>query len=254
MSHTSLRQSIARIEGREHVPLSDAGHDPSPLALGLAPVDEALGGGLARAALHEVAGNLATASAFILGLATACPGPILWIVTSGALSGGGFPYAMGLPFLGLDLRRLVLVRARTPVEALWSAEEAAKCPGIAVTILELPDDGRAADLTATRRLSLAAREGGGLAWLLRHRSGTLPSAALTRWRLSPLPGQPDRFGGLGAPRLMLDLVKNRRGPIGHWPITWNRHDQRFTLAAPAGAMAAPAADRPGRAAARAHAG
>ncbi|RJF87373.1 hypothetical protein D3874_10360 [Oleomonas cavernae] len=122
-------------------------------------------------------------------------GEVLWVPTAAALHHGGFPYAPGLEAVALD--RLTLVPAKTPAEALWAAEEALKCPAVAAVILELPDQGKAADLTATRRLSLAAREGAGLACLIRHCLTPLPSAAATRWTITPAPSQPDDFGGLG---------------------------------------------------------
>ena len=69
----------------------------------------------------------------------------------------------------------------------WSLYLGDSCERLA----ELPDD--SADLTATRRLSLAAREQNGLGLLLRHRSSSMPSAATTRWSMnSPTPTRPDR--------------------------------------------------------------
>ena len=52
-----------------------------------------------------------------------------------------------------------MVRAATPRDTLWAMEEAVKTSGIAAVIGELAQDGQAADLTATRRLSLAAQQG-----------------------------------------------------------------------------------------------
>lgn len=243
-----LRQAIARIEGRREALPAEAA---APCPFGIAAVDAVLEGGLTTGALHEFTSadsrGLAAATGLVAGLLAGAEGAVLWITTLGALRQGGFPYAVGLDAFGIALDRLTLVCVKTPAEAMWAAEEAMKCPAVAATILELPDDGKAADLTATRRLSLAAREGGGLGCLIRHHTGTQPSAAATRWTVAPAPSLPDRFGGLGLPRLDLRLTKNRRGLTGRWAIAWNRHDQRFILAAPAVAVAAPAADRPDRA-------
>ena len=72
---------------------------------------------------------------------------------------------MGLDLFGLPLHRLLILRVARPLDALWGFEEALKSPPLAVVIAELPQDGAAADLTATRRLSLAARTGNGLGLL-----------------------------------------------------------------------------------------
>lgn len=224
---------------------------------GVEAIDVALGGGLAAGALHEFAGletrGLGPVTGLLLGLLGTAGGEALWIAGGNALRLGGFPYAPGLRFLGQDLGRLTLVPARTPADALWAAEEALKCPAVGAVILELPDEGKAADLTATRRLSLAARDGGGLACLLRHHTTAVPSGAATRWTVAPAPSVPDRFGGLGPARFDLTLTKNRRGPCGRWTIAWDRHEQRFFQAAAPVAVAAPAFDRPDRPAV-AHAG
>src|SRR5437868_4979492 len=82
----------------------------------------------------------------------------------------------------------------------------------------------AADLTATRRLSLAAREGAAFGLLLRHRASPSPSAAATRWQIAASPSRPDAFGGLGPARFDLTLCKNRRGPSGRWIVDWDHHE------------------------------
>ena len=92
-------------------------------------------------------------------------------------------------------------------------EEALKCRALATVVAELTDD---ADLTATRRLSLAARDGGALGLLLRHKPSDAPSAARTRWQVAPAPSRPDEFGGLGRTAFSLSLTRNRRGPCGAW--------------------------------------
>ena len=112
-------------------------------------------------------------------------------------------------------------------------------------IAELPDD--AADLTATRRLSLAARTHDGIGFLLRHRSTSAPSAAMTRWEVAASPGPRDAFGGVGTTAFLLSLVKNRRGPCGGFRIAWSHDELAFVEADPV-AVAAPPADRPADAA------
>lgn len=204
----------------------------APLALGAAAVDAALGGGLARAALHEVAaargGDPAAALGFSLGVAAraAAAGRVLWVLEGAAAGEAGTLYGPGLEGYGLPARRLVVVAVRRPVEALWAMEEGLRTPGLAAVVAELLD-GAPADLTASRRLSLAARAGGGLGLLVLHRPAPGPSAAVTRWRAAAAAGPPDRHGGLGPPAATLALTRNRRGPCGTFTIEWDSHAGRF---------------------------
>ena len=204
-----------------------------PLVLGAAAVDAALGGGLARAALHEVAaarpGDPAAALAFALGVAARAAGArgrVLWVVEAVAAGEAGALYGPGLDGFGLPARRLVVLAVRRPIDALWAMEEGLKTPGLAAVVAELLD-GAAADLTASRRLSLAAQAGGGLGLIVAHRGAPGPSAAVTRWRAGAATGPPDRHGGLGPPAVALTLTRNRRGPCGAFTIEWDSHAGRF---------------------------
>jgi protein ImuA len=215
-----------------------------PLVLGAAAVDAALGGGLARAALHEVAaarpGDPAPALGFVLGVAAraaAFGGRVLWVVEGAAAGEAGALYGPGLDGFGLPARRLVVLAVRRPVDALWAMEEGLKTPGLAAVVAELLDGG-AVDLTASRRLSLAAGAGGGLGLLVAHRPAPGPSAAVTRWRAGAAAAAPDRHGGLGPPAVALTLTRNRRGPCGAFIIEWDSHAGRFAdLAAARSALA-----------------
>ena len=84
---------------------------------------------------------------------------VLWIATDYAAGEGGGPYGPGLDLFGLASARLLVLRVPKPVDVLWAMEEALRCRALACVIAELTGDGAAADLTATRRLALAAREG-----------------------------------------------------------------------------------------------
>lgn len=240
-----LRQTIARLETA--APGTRAAGGGARARFGIEGLDGALGGGLAAGCLHELAGPAGAGLCLRLA-AGVLPGPLLWVGTIAGFRGAGYPYGPGLSGLGLDPGRLHLVPVREATEALWAAEEALRCPALAVVMLELPGDGRAADLTATRRLALAAREGGGFAFLVRHRVLAASVAATTRWRIETVPGPVDGLGGLGATAFDLHLTKNRHGPSGRWRIVWTRDDGCFSLAAPPLDLAAPAGDRPDRAA------
>jgi protein ImuA len=125
---------------------------------------------------------------------------------------------------------------------LWACEEALKSRGVAVVIAELPEAGEAADFTATRRLTLAARAGGGLGLLLRHRPLPIATAATSRWQVAAAPSTPDRFGGLGPTAFDLSLNRNRRGRCGRFIVHWDHHACAFLPQALSVGMAAAADD------------
>lgn len=244
-----LRQTLAGIDPSNAARLHE---DACILPLGVEGPDAALAGGLACGVLHELAPtapiHLAAATGFATALAASnkARGETLWIATDYARSEGGCPYAPGLDLYGLPSSRLTVLRVSRPVDALWAMEEGLRCRGVANVIAELTEDGAQADLTETRRLVLAAREGAGLGLLIRHRSTPVPSAAATRWHVSAARSRPDSLGGLGATSFDLSLVKNRRGPSGRWFVTWDHHERAFNAAIPF-AMAPAAFDRQDRA-------
>ncbi|HET7681796.1 MAG TPA: hypothetical protein VFK79_16875 [Xanthobacteraceae bacterium] len=225
-----LREAVAKIEGSDLSALETGGR---VLPLGAGPVDTALGGGLALGALHELAPagalHLGAAAGFALALAArAGPRkPILWIQPDFASMEAGALYGPGLTALGLPMQQALLLRVARPTDVLWAMEEGLKSRVLSAIVAELTDEGAAADLTATRRLTLAAREVGGLGLLLRHRLSPEPSAAATRWEITAAPSQPDAFDGLGRTAFILSLLKNRRGPLGRWTIEWDHHARVF---------------------------
>ena len=249
-----LRQTLAGIDPSNAPRLAG---EERPIGIA-ASIDRALGGGLACGALHELAPaaplHLGAASGFALALAAGASGDrrqVLWVATDFAAGEGGGPYGPGLDLFGLASARILVLRVPKPVDVLWAMEEALRCRALACVIAELTGDGGVADLTATRRLALAAREGisaqnSGFGLLIRHRTTSMPSAAATRWEIAAALSQPDAYGGMGRARFDLSLRKNRRGPSGRWIIEWDHHERAFQQAVPVG-MAAAAFDRSDRA-------
>lgn len=226
-----LRQAVAKIEGQE----TSFSVDAPVLAFGVRSIDAALRGGLAPASLHEVAPaasrDFGSAVGFVLALA-ACAAhngrDTLWIQTDFTAVESGSIYGPGCDLFGLPIRQLLTLKVPRPLDALWAMEEALKCRALASVIAELPNDGSIADLTATRRLALAAREGGGFGFLFRHRPSPLTSSAETRWQVAAALSHPNQFGGLGRTAFDLSLTKSCRGPTGRWPVAWDHHERVFS--------------------------
>ena len=244
-----LRQALATLDKERGFSLVEE----ESLPLGMPAIDAALGGGLACAALHELApaapAQFGAAAGFALAIAAlrtaggqTGKSSALLIQTDFAALEAGAPYGPGLDCLGLPMQRLILVRVPRPVDALWACEEALKSRGVAIVIAELPEAGEAADFTATRRLTLAARAGGGLGLLLRHRPLPIATAAATRWQVASAPSAPDRFGGLGRTAFDLSLNRNRRGQSGRFIVQWDHHACAFLPQALSVGMAAAADD------------
>jgi protein ImuA len=239
-----LRSMLARIE-RVHVPLSESGVLPT----GLAVLDAHIGGGLARDGVHEFAAahpvDLPAATglvAFLVRLAAQSAGrrrPVVWVADEMTLREAGYPCAAGLVSGGPDPARLVMVRTRHRTETFWALEEALRAGVCAAVVADLWDEGRPLDLTASRRLSLAAGQAGTPLFLLRPRPCPAPLPATTRFVVAARPAGTDRHV-LAPPRLHLSLVRSRAGAPGDWIVEVVRHESSLRLA-PATDDVAPAA-------------
>ncbi|WP_027528178.1 ImuA family protein [Bradyrhizobium sp. Ec3.3] len=238
----ALRGQIERIE------TSDAAHHRDRVALGHPQADLALQGGLARAAIHEVfcEGRQGTAATgFVTGLAgrVMAHRPLLWVrqdfseIEAGALS------MSGLAELGLDPRRVVMVRAADIESALRTSADALACDALGAVVLELWGETKQFDLVASRKLTLAAQASGVTGLLLRMAANPLPSTAETRWMLRAAHSPPGpQWSAWGAPCFDAELVRNRHGPVGRWIMEWKCDECLFSesSAYPQPVAAAPA--------------
>lgn len=225
-----LRHQVAKIE-------ANAPRLPDTelfLPLGIRQIDSILGGGLAFGAIHELAPALpihvGATQGFAVALAALTRGSVLWVETDFARMENGAPYGPGLALQGLDPDRLVMLAVPRATDVLWAMEEALRSRAVTIVIGmigNVPDDRTLDEGTATRRLSLTAREAHGFGLLLRHRPSEAASAAATRWQIAAAPGVQDQFGGIGRTTFSLVLTKNRRGPCGRWLVTWNHHERVF---------------------------
>ena len=218
----ALRDQIARL-GRTG-PGAQGHRGPlRPVTLGAPALDRHLpGGGLPRAALHELAGEgadreqgAAAAGFAALWLARLqAAGPVLWIARAASL-GAIDLHAHGLAQQGLDPKRLILVAAKRDDEALWAMEEGLKAKSLGAVLGEIEK----LDLTASRRLQLAAEASGVTAFVLRRwrvmeratRDALQPIAAVTRWKIESLPSD-----GEDDIRWQVALARCRGGRPGTW--------------------------------------
>jgi len=248
----SLKQAIAAIEAAYPGKRRDSAR--VHVETGASAIDETLGGGLMRGAIHELlprtAQDLTAAAGFAFGLAARAGHPTqhtLYIQHDFTQTEIGRPYLPGLKLSGFDTASLIYLHVPRVEDVVWAMGEALKCRGFSAVIAEFPANTRVLDLTMTRRLALAAQEGLNFGLVLRHASGIEPNAATTRWQIAAAPSLPDRFGGIGGPSFHLDLVKNRFGPSGQWRVEWQSHERTFAIAPLSGGLARPFADRPHRA-------
>jgi protein ImuA len=209
---SALRARIARLERAGAAgALSARGEDAIPLSRA---IDAGLPwGGLPRAALHEVlAAEPGAAAGFAALVLARAGGTVLWI----APDPDAWP--PGLARFGLSPAQLVLVRAARAQDALWAMEETLRCPAVGAALLVAG----AIDLTAARRLQLAAEAGGVLGLLLRpDEDNAAPTAALTRWRIGAAPSDSASPHAIGDPAWNLELLRCRGGHPATWRATWH---------------------------------
>ncbi len=158
--------------------------------------------------------------------------PVLWVRQAAAEAEHGLPSPLGLRALGLDPASVLLVQARTALDALQAGLDGARCTALSAIIIELWRPGSVYDLTASRRLSLAAGESGLAVMTVANLSRPVPGAARTRWRVRASPSRALAANAPGRPVFELTLLRARNGMSG-WAcrVEWNS-DQRLFSAQP----------------------
>lgn len=190
-------------------------------------IDRALGGGLARGRLHELFGGIedegaAAGLTLILARQVAGDAPLLWLRTAAAGRVGGMPYGPGLAALGVAPEQLVIGVMADDAMLLRAAVDALRCPALGALVIELRGKAPLLDLTASRRLALAAEGSGVTALMLRLDGDPVPSAADTRWRVTAAPSVPLPGNGPGMSAFDLALVRRRAGRDGlRWRLVWD---------------------------------
>lgn len=203
-----LQEAIDKIEGVSR-------GTRKVLPFGVPAIDRRLPyGGLAYGAIHEIGGGGsdavfgASSAFFTAGIAARTTGHVLWCLTRTDL------FAPGLAQAGLDPNRVIFVESDDEKGICEAFEEGLRFGGLGAVVGEmvrLPMD-------ISRRFQLAAEKTGTLGLILRRwrrqQEATdfgNPTAAATRWRVSPLPSEPLPVPGVGRPRWMLEMIRQRAG-------------------------------------------
>lgn len=204
----ALRARISQLEG-EGVRTREV------LPFGIPSLDRRLpAGGLALGCLHEVAGggngavDGAAAACFVAGIAARTQGQVLWCVARQDL------FAPGLEQAGLPPDRVIHVEAGDEKSVLACMEEGLRHGGLGAVVADIAR----LPMAVSRRLHLAAKEGGTIGLVLRRwrRQAEAsdfgqPTAAMTRWRISTLPSRPLPVPGVDRPRWLIELIRARAG-------------------------------------------
>lgn len=182
--------------------------------------------GLEDVCAHGVR-DMAAGLAFALSRAAVGAGRgVILSATRAWLGEHGRPYGPGLA--GLQARDgFVLIETKTEALALWAMEQALRSGGAALVVGTV--DG--AELSQTRRLEFAARDGGCSGLLLRSRSGDL-SAARRRWSVTTHESEGNVLDGRAPGRMTLraELTRSRTERPGVWMLEQDDETHRLRLA------------------------
>jgi len=158
---------------------------------------------LRKGGVHEVLGD--SADMFAIIVASRLSGHVVWIGPAHDVESLA-PTALQA---FLDPARIILTVGTTRNEVLWAGEQALRAPGSCCVVMELRDG---PDLTASRRLQIAAEETGALGLaLISGRAHT--SASQTRWVCSAVETP---AGGWH-----WRCIKHRQGDLGEWHVNWS---------------------------------
>lgn len=230
-----LRERIAHLEngiGRVH----------DILPFGVPEIDRRLpGGGLARGALHEIAGgghgviDGAAAALFAAGIAARTKGRVLWCITQADI------FAPAIAQAGLAADRVVFLETGDQTSVLACMEEGLRHGALGAVVGEVAH----LSMKASRRLMLAAEGTGTIGLALRRwrrQADAMdfgqPTAAATRWRVSALPSTPLPVAGVGRARWLVELIRARAGESADFEL--EACDEKGCLALPAELVDGPA--------------
>jgi protein ImuA len=198
-----------------------------------------------RGRVHEVyaadSDDVAGAGGFVALLATGVIGrgrPLIWLRERRAVQAGGIIQAEGLIELcGTLPHDCLFVLAEGNKALLRASLDAARCSGLGAVVIEAQGCMPELDLTASRRLSLAAEKSGTTLLLLRTGAEPVASAAETRWSAVSASSQALAANAPGVPIFDIELLRQRSGPSGmRWQLEWDRERYIFRDTAISGAV------------------
>lgn len=188
--------------------------------------------GMAKAQLHEVFATIddsASGAGFaVASVLAAKAAPVMWLRTEASERQGGRLHATGLVEMGLDVSSLVLGLVDDEASLLRAAADAARCHGLGTLLIESWGRAPGIDLTATRRLMLAAEASGVTILSLRIGAEPVPSAAASRWQVAACRSRPLEADAPGKPAFDIELLRRRGGQAGlRWRVEWDRDAHIF---------------------------
>jgi len=216
---------------------------------GVGRLDEILGGGLCRGALHEIMAaeqaDAAAAIGFTVGLCRRALLPtrdkadiplrggterqaILWIRQSHGETETGKLYPPGFCELGFPPEALIQVRLKDPKDILHAGAEAAGCKALGAVVIEPWGDPPVLDATSGRKLALAAEKSAVPVFFLRLTASRKINSAVTCWQVRSAASHPLQANAPGQAAFDITLLRHRSGRDGlHWRVEWNHEERSF---------------------------
>ena len=220
-------------------------------ASGLDTLDAVLAGGLALGRVHEVfaaeSEDAGSAAGFTMAVVTGMAGnrTLLWLRSCRAAGLGGVLQANGWAELGGAPGQALFGILPDTKALLKAAVHALRCAALGAVVIESRGAMPELDLTASRRLALAAEASGVPLFLLRIDAVPVSSAASTRWKIAAAPSQALPGNAPGHPTFDLELLRQKSGPSGlHWRLEWDCDQRIFREAALSGAVVSVPVGRP----------
>jgi protein ImuA len=200
---------------------------------GVAALDTVLAGGLAYGRVHEVfageAEDAASAAGFALAMASgmADERPLLWLRSRRTVATNGVLQANGWAEMGVEPGQALFAVLPDTMALLKATVDALRSGALGAVVAETRGRMPELDLTASRRLTLAAEKTGVPLFLLQVDANPVASAAQTRWQVSAAPSQALPGNAPGLPVFDIALLRQKSGPCGlQWRLEWDR-DQRI---------------------------